>query len=492
MKFYRWNKHYLGWGITAFVVISLSIILVMMLSNLDSILDGIGKFIGAISPIIYGLIIAYLLSPVVMTFETRVFGKSFTKYDAKVSPKVKVRKKTETDEIEQEEIELKPYVTNKIRRGVSIAVTFVIVFGILIGMIAAMIPQLTTTLKMLVANIPSYITNITQWVTDIFQEYPNIGEQINSIINVSLSQLQNYLSTDIIPKMGDYLGFLTNGIMSIVGTIMNIIFGIVVAIYCLYSKELFSAQLKKTLYSAISVKRANRIVTDMRKIHRSFGNFITGTLIDSFVVGCITFIVTTIAGVPFSLLVSVIMGFTNIIPYFGPFIGLVPSLILIFMESPVMCIVFTIIVLVIQNLNGNIISPKILGGSTGLTSFWVIFAILVGQGIFGFWGLIIGIPLFAVIFSAAKTFITDKLEAKGLPRSSAAYTDVDVFREEDLTPVSLSDKLAAEQAEKTKKENEERLKQKQKFNKIKACMTDKWKKISKKTPNNDSAKKKKK
>ena len=390
-----------------------------------------------------------------------------------------------------EEIELKPYVTNKIRRGVSIAVTFIIILGIIIGMIAAMVPQLTATLKMLVANIPSYIETITKWVTDIFQDYPDMGAQINGMINDALSGLQSYLSSDIIPKMGDYLGFLTNSLMTLIGTIMNIIFGLVVAVYCLYSKELFAAQLKKTLYCAISVKRANRIVTDLRKIHKSFGNFITGTLIDSFVVGCITFIVTTIAGVPFSLLVSVIMGITNIIPYFGPFIGLAPSLVLIFMESPVMCIVFTVIVLVIQNLNGNIISPKILGGSTGLTSFWVIFAILVGQAIFGFWGLIIGIPLFAVLFSTAKTFITDKLEAKGLPRSSYAYTDVDVFREDDLTPVSLSDKLAAEQAEKAKKDSEEREKKKQRFNDIKAGISGKLQKKDKKPGTKVSGPKKK-
>ena len=456
MKFYRWNKHYLGWGITAFVVIALSIVLVMMFSNLESIGTGIGNFFGAVSPILYGFVIAYLLAPVVRTFETKVFGKAFKKYDSSVQPKLKVKRITSDDDVTHEEIDLKPYVTNKVRRGVSVAVTVIIVFGIIIGMIVALVPQLATTLKMLVANIPSYIQNITKWVTEIFQDNPNMGAQVNNMINEALSSLQSYLSSDMIPKMGDYLGFLTNGIMSVIGTIMNIIFGIVVAVYCLYSKELFSAQFKKTLYSLVTVKRANKILINIRKVHRSFGNFITGTLIDSFVVGCITFIATTIAGVPFSLLVSVIMGLTNIIPYFGPFIGLAPSLVLIFMENPVMCIVFTVIVLIIQNLNGNIISPKILGGSTGLTSFWVIFAILVGQGIFGFWGLIIGIPLFAVIFSTVKAFIADRLETKGLPPGSYAYTDIATFREEDMTPVSLSETLAAEQAEKARKEAEER------------------------------------
>ncbi|MBR5090848.1 MAG: AI-2E family transporter, partial [Ruminiclostridium sp.] len=329
--------------------------------------------------------------------------------------------------------------------------------------------------------------NVSNWVTDAFSGFPEIGEELAAMINDAGATLKNFLNTTILPQITDYLGFLTSGIMSVIGTILNLIFGIVVAIYCLYSKELFAAQAKKTLYCLLPMKRANRFIASMRKIHRSFGNFITGTIIDSFVVCCLTFIVTTFSGVPFALLVSVIMGVTNIIPYFGPFIGLVPSLFLIFMENPFMCIIFTIIVLVIQNLNGNIISPRILGESTGLTSFWVIFAILAGQGIFGFWGLIIGIPLFAVIYSAAKTFISDRLKRKGFPSGSDDYTDIDSFvdTEGDIVPVSLSERVEKERAEKAAKEAEAKARKKKEFEEKKKKFEDKFRSLRKEDSGND-------
>ena len=458
MKFYRWNKHYLGWGITAFVVILASMLVFTMLANISNITAGIASFISVISPIVYGLIIAYLLAPIVEKFEKGLFSRLFKNYEAHYEDKSEVSGSVKYSH-------LKVYVKNKPARIFSIILTFILFIGIIAGILIAIIPQLTATISMLVDNIPTYISNVTVWITDVFENYPDIGAEINSMIKDAGTTLRTFLTTSILPQMGDYLGFLTNGIMSLVGLIMNLIFGIVVAIYCLYSKELFAAQAKKTLYSLFPLGKVNKFLENIRRIHRSFGNFITGTIIDSFVVGCITFAVTTLSGVPFSLLVSVIMGVTNIIPYFGPFIGLVPCLFLIFMEDPFMCIVFTVIVLIIQNVNGNIISPRILGESTGLTSFWVIFAILVGQGIFGFWGLIIGIPLFAVIYSTARTFISGKLNGKGLPSGSDDYTDIESFRSEgDVTvPVSLSESIASERAEKAKKEAEAKAARKKEF-----------------------------
>ena len=442
MKFFRWNKHYLGWGMTAFIVIVASSLVFLMFSNFGSISDSIGSFLSALAPIIYGFIIAYLLTPIESFFEKRAFRKLFVKYDMTVA------------ESSGKYPQLRPYVKNKPRRIISITVTVVLVLGIVTGCLIAIIPQLTATLSLLVDNIPEYIKNTTEWVQEVFASYPDIEEELTSVITEAGSALRGLITTNILPQMGDYLGFLTNGIMSLVGLLMNIVFGIVVAVYCMYSKELFAAQVKKTIYCFVSVRRANRFIGSVRKIHKSFGSFITGTLIDSFVVCCITIVVTTIFRIPFALLVSIIMGITNIIPYFGPFIGLVPSLLLIFMEDPIMCIPFTIIVLIIQNLNGNILSPKILGDSTGLTSFWVVFAILAGQAIFGFWGLIIGIPIFAVVYSTARTFISDRLAAKGLPSGSDQYTDILDISETDMTPISLSAELEKEPLEKERAEAE--------------------------------------
>ncbi|MBP5604296.1 MAG: AI-2E family transporter, partial [Ruminiclostridium sp.] len=296
MKFYRWNKHYLGWGITAFVVIIASLFVFTMLTNINNIAAGIGSFFAVISPILYGFVIAYLLAPIVELFEKRVFCKVFKKSGEHYENK-------DIAQNERKYQHLKIYVKNAPARVCSIATTFLIFIGIITGIVIAIVPQLSSTISMLVDNIPTYINNVTSWISDAFAAYPEIGAEINSVINDAGTTLRSFLNTSILPQMGDYLNFLTSGIMSVIGTVMNLIFGTVVAIYCLYSKELFAAQAKKALYSIMPINRTNRLISSIRKIHHSFGNFITGTIIDSFVVGCITFAVTTIFGIPFSLLV---------------------------------------------------------------------------------------------------------------------------------------------------------------------------------------------
>lgn len=450
MKF-KWNKRYLGWGLTAFAVILASTIIIFILVNQQSVAAGIGNLLNSLVPIFYGFIFAYLLCPIVNFFDTRVFGRIFGKKAAPVRQ-------------ESEKNGLQTFVKNKAARVLSILVTILIVLVILGGVISAILPQLETTIRTLALNIPSYIATTTEWIASAFASFPDLGAEVTDIVNQSLVALRDFLSNAILPQVGDYLGTLTNGIMSVIGIFMNLLLGLVISIYCLYSKELFSAQAKKLLYSVVKVSHANRFIDAVRRIHRSFGSFLTGTLIDSFVVACVTFIVTTLFNVPFALLVSVIMGLTNIIPYFGPFIGAVPSAFLILMEDPFKCLIFIIITLVIQNLNGNVLSPRILGENIGLPSFWIIFALLAGQGLFGFWGLIIGIPVFAVIYSAGKELIASRLTAKGLPADSDTYTDIKCFEAETLAPVSLSaanreEARRAAEAEQRKREERRLLRQ---------------------------------
>lgn len=454
MKF-RWNKRYLGWGLTAFAVIFASTLIVFILMNQHSLIAGIGNFLNALIPIFYGFIFAYLLCPIVNFFETRVFGKLFAR-------KKPAEPRTAAS-AEAQAHGLNIFVKNKLSRILSILVTLLIVLLILAGVISAIIPQLEATIRILVNNIPSYIATLTDWIASAFASFPDLGVEVTDMVNQSFVALRDFLSNSILPQVGDYFGSLTNGIMSVIGILMNLLLGVVISIYCLYSKELFSAQAKKILYSALKVKHANTFIGAVRRVHHSFGSFITGTLIDSFVVACVTFIITTLFDIPFALLVSVIMGLTNIIPYFGPFIGAVPSAFLILMEDPVKCLIFIVIILVIQNLNGNILSPRILGENIGLSSFWVIFALLAGQGIFGFWGLIIGIPLFAVIYSAGKALISARLTAKGLPADSGTYTDIKCFEADTLAPVSLSrEAREAENAQK-KRRGEARVRVNQKI-----------------------------
>lgn len=438
MKF-RWDKRYLGWGLTAFAVIVASFIIVAILLFRNELAAGIGNLLNSIISIFYGLIFAYLLCPVVNFFDTRVFGKIF---------KIKNSRG-------EHELGLKVFVKNKLSRILSIIVTIAITLLVIIGVISAILPQLETTINILVNNIPTYVSTLTKWVGSTLSSFPELSAEITEIVNQSFAALRTFLTSSILPQVGDYLGFVTNGIMSVIGFLMNLLLGLVISVYCLYSKELFSAQAKKLLYATMKVKHANHFIASARKVHHSFGSFLTGTLIDSFVVACITFIITTIFNIPFALLVSVIMGITNIIPYFGPFIGAIPSAFLILMEDPFKCVIFIIIILVIQNLNGNVLSPRILGESIGLSGFWVIFAILAGQGLFGFWGMIIGIPVFAVVYSTVRTLIADRLGQKGLPSDSDSYTDIMCFEAETLEPVSLSSTL--EENRRQEEERERRL-----------------------------------
>jgi len=449
---FKWNKQYLGWGLTAFFVIAAAILVLFAIMNIEKITTGVTNLINSIMPIIYGFIFAYLFCPIVTFFEKRVFDKIF---------------KMKEPNIPSNHSELKVFVKNKPSRVMSIVVAILIFIILLIGLISAIVPQLDTTLQLLISNIPDYVTTVTGWINEIFDSYPEIGKEITNIVNEAGTTLKNFLSVEIVPQVGDYLGILTNGIMSIFGFLMNVLLGLVVSAYCLYSKELFAAQAKKLIYSFMRVKHANGFIDGVRKIHNSFGNFITGTLIDSFIVGCITFIAVTIFDIPFSLLVAVVMGVTNIIPYFGPFIGAIPCAFLILMENPVKSLIFIGIVLVIQNLNGNVINPRIIGESMGLSSFWVIFAILAGQGLLGFWGMIIGIPIFAVLYSAGKTIIASRLRKKSLPHNSDYYTDIKYFEEDDLTPVSLSRSIEEERIraeEKEKREKEEKKRQREEKN----------------------------
>lgn len=450
---FKWNKQYLGWGLTAFFVIAAALLVLFAIMNFENIAAAVTNLINSIMPIIYGFIFAYLFCPIVTFFEKKVFNKIFKKKEPNIP---------------SNHSELKVFVKNKPSRVMSIIVAILIFIFLLIGLISAIVPQLDTTLQLLISNIPSYVTTVTGWINEIFDSYPEIGAEITNIVNEAGTTLKNFLSVEIVPQVGDYLGILTNGIMSFVGFLMNIVLGLVVSAYCLYSKELFAAQAKKLIYSFMRVKHANGFIDGIRRIHNSFGNFITGTLIDSFIVGCITFIAVTIFDIPFPLLVAVVMGVTNIIPYFGPFIGAIPCAFLILMESPIKSLIFIAIVLVIQNLNGNVINPRIIGESMGLSSFWVIFAILAGQGVLGFWGMIIGIPVFAVVYSAGKTIIASRLKKKALPYNSDYYTDIKYFEEDGLKPVSLSRSAEEERIrteEKEQREKEEKKRQREEKNK---------------------------
>ena len=207
----------------------------------------------------------------------------------------------------------------------------------------------------------------------------------------------------------------------IFSSIWNIVLGIVVSIYLLTDKEKFFALSRKITISLFSEKRADRIFELTERTDSIFGKFITGKILDSFIIAIMTFITMTIFKIPYTVLISFIIGLTNIIPFFGPFIGAIPATILILFVSPIKALWFIIIIIVIQQIDGNIIGPKILGDRLGISAFWILFSLLIGGKLFGFIGLIIGVPLFVFIYSIIKDIIESRLKKKGLPYESDEY-----------------------------------------------------------------------
>ena len=417
---YKWDKKYLYWGITAFAVIAACMVLYSILNNKASIFSFLGKLMGVMVPLGYGFAFAYIMYPIENFFEKNVFLKLFKKR--------KTRKEGEDCDLSR---------SKKTARVLAITVTLLVALLVVAGVIAIIIPQLVETVQKLINNSELYVKNITSWVNALLVDYPDFQQEVNDFINNMNTYLMDWLKTSILPQMSDIVNTVSSGIMGFMSVLFNIFFGIFISVYFLYSKELFAAQLKKVLFSFVRPRYANAVVRNLREIHRTFGGFLSGKIIESFLIGVLFFVILSIFNFPYAMLCSVIMGVFNIIPMFGPIIGAIPCAFLILMEDPLYCLYFVGIVIVIQQLDGNVIGPKILGESTGLSGFWVIFALLLGQAMFDFMGLIIGIPLFAVIYSIFKGRVSRALKKKGLPSDSNVYRKVAYVDEETGELISL-------------------------------------------------------
>jgi predicted PurR-regulated permease PerM len=266
---------------------------------------------------------------------------------------------------------------------------------------------------------------------------------------------ENWVKNDLFDQVNEIMSGLTVGVISVVGTLLDIIVGMIISVYVLYNKDTFSRQAKKVVYAILPAHRANLILHITQKSNSIFGGFIIGKIIDSAIIGVLCFIGTSLLKMPYALLVSVIVGVTNVIPYFGPFIGAIPSIILIILVDPMKGLYFAIFILALQQLDGNYIGPKILGGSTGLTSFWVIFAIMIGGGLYGFVGMLLGVPTCALLLYLSKLWLNYRLEKKNLPTNSESYDELS-YVDDNGNYVHSEEHIAArEMASEVKEDNSE-------------------------------------
>ncbi|MBQ3784253.1 MAG: AI-2E family transporter [Lachnospiraceae bacterium] len=422
-------------GIMWFLVIIASVSFGFMIYRFDSILDGFDRLINILKPIIVGVILAYILNPVMKWFEkniTKLFKLDVT--NAKTKGRV---------------------------RGISLLLTIILFFVSIGILLYAIIPDLIVSLSNLASEMPQRYNAFARWLKTISaQDDKNIVVQ--SILDHTesiMEKVNDWLKNDLL----DILKSLMNGITGVFGVLYNFFIGLIVSIYILSTKESFKGTAKKCMYAMFSPKTTNSILTIARDSDRIFLGFLSGKLIDSLIMGVICFVVLSIFRMPYTLIVSVIVGITNIIPFFGPYIGVVPSTILIALADPKAGLIFFIFDMILQQIDGNIIGPKILGNSTGLSAFGVIFAILLGSGLFGFPGMIFGVPVFAVIYHLAKQIIDKRLIKKELPTETDKY--VDVFSVEN-SKLMYKTEEKLEVKEDTSKESEEKSEAKEDTSKI--------------------------
>ena len=395
-----WNiRPYLAIGLTALIVIVLSIAVFFLIYRYHGLTASWNRLMKILQPILIGFVLAYLINPIVKFLERHIHP--FLEKHMKRKNKAK-----------------------KAARGLSVtgAMLFVVIIvAILLNMV---IPQLYSSIERMVVQLPRQVEAFMDWVEGYINEDSELSVYLEAGLNRALEYFENWAKTDFLPQTRTMLTSVTNGLISMVMFLLNILIGMIISIYVLMGKETFIGQAKKLTYAVLPADKGNVVIEVVRKANEIFGGFISGKILDSAIIGIICFFGLYILNMPYTVLVSVIVGVTNVIPFFGPYIGAIPSALLITLTSPIQGLYFVIFIVILQQVDGNIIGPRIIGESTGLSSFWVVFAILVGGGLFGFLGMVMGVPVFATIYYVVQRLVSYILKRKGLPQETTSYTDI--------------------------------------------------------------------
>ena len=388
-----------------FIVGALLIIFNQIVGNYESFSEGVGTIKTIVSPFIYGFVMAYLLSPI---------------YNATVRGLYKL---------------LGKYFKNKQRlfsfcKLVASVVAVVCLIGAVAGLIALIVPQVIESLTGILKSLPQRLTQLSALFNDITSKMDN--KRLAMKMSESYAQVQTNLielaQTKLLPGMGTLVGQVSTQVILTLKTMMNVMIGVMACVYMLNSKERFQGQFKKVILATLPKEKAEAVFDFAKFTNRTFGGFINGKIIDSIIIGIICFILMKIFGFPYPILISAIIGITNVIPFFGPFIGAIPAAIIILLVSPIHALYFLVLIFILQQVDGNIIGPAILGNTTGIASFWVLFSIVIGGGLFGFIGMVLGVPVFAIIYYYFSRSINKRLEAKGLEFRTDSYEDLNKYK----------------------------------------------------------------
>lgn len=379
------NKKYNTVALYAALVIAANVLLIVAILKFDAIASVFGTLMRVLSPVIWGLIIAFLMNPIMVNTE-KLFKKK------------------------------KEGSSGKLMRAFSVTIASLVFLGIVVGLLVIVVPELVESIKNLFNNMGDLRNKLENWIKNTFSNYPSLVKTATEKID-AFTKDASVIFEKIQPMMDD----LVSGAWDVLSFIKDFVLGFIVSIYMLCNKETLLAQIKKTIVSITKKSTCAKIMNVSSQANKVFSGFITGKIIDSIIIGLLCFIGLTLMGMPYNIMIAVIVGVTNIIPFFGPIIGAVPSTLLMLIVDPKKAILLFIFILILQQFDGNILGPKILGDSTGLPGFWVLVSLIICGGLFGFAGMVLAVPMFALLYSFTRSCVENKLKRKKLPVTTEYY-----------------------------------------------------------------------
>lgn len=379
----------------------------------------VGLITGAAAPIISGFIIAFLINPILVFFD-RCFHTLFQ--DKLIKDKRRL---------------------HKVSRVLSIILTLIVFISAIAGVISLVVPQFYESVRTLADNMKSYFDNIRAVTDKLYDKFNQLNifpeEDVEEFIDTAYDKLMDWFNTQLLPNLDKVVINIGSGVIGGLKFIYNFLIGIIVSVYVMYNKEYLASRSKKTIYAIFSVKKANLFLDGIAVVNQVFSKFINGKILDSIIIALITFIFTSLLQMPYAVLISVIIGVTNIIPFFGPIIGAIPCFFIVLIEDPLMSIILLVMILIIQQFDGNILGPLILGDAIGISSFWVLVSVVVGGGLFGFFGMLLGVPVFTCLYMYINRVCTMRLKEKNMISHTREFERIKRIDEETGEPIYKTD-----------------------------------------------------
>ena len=382
-------------GVTVFLTVAAILLFYDVLFGHRAAVVLLSRLLSALEPILYGAMIAYLLAPMVDFFDRHIAPRRAAFQGGRFRA---------------------AWV-----RAASLAATWAViaVFGYLL--MSFLVPEVYRSILRLAGNMETYYNTILQWTTALLEQNPSLETWVMDQMNAYYADLSKLVTNQILPQAQQLMTAVGGGVLTALSFLKNLLVGVIVSVYLLATKERCAAYCRKLTCAALAPAKAGWVFRAAGTADRIFSGFVRGKLLDSLIIGILCFFFSTIFKFPYAPLVSVIVGVTNVIPFFGPFLGAIPSLFLILLDSPIKALYFLVFIFALQQVDGNIIGPKILGGRTGLSSLWVIIAILVGGSFFGVAGMFFAVPVFACFNTFMDFWMNCRLKKRGMPAEVSAY-----------------------------------------------------------------------